>query len=465
MKIFTKRSITQKLIISIVCVILLNFCITPNVQAKSSFGGKMMGLMRSFATGIADVAAALIQFGVTGEWIWVVDKKGSGMPNGSDYWTSTKNFNYPILQISPELIFANEIQLLDANFISPVKDAGDYAIGLKDASPLLKLRNVISGWYVTLRTIAVVGLLSVLIYVGIRIIIASTSGDKAKYKQRLLDWVVAFCLLFFMHYIMAAVVTVVERVDHVLADTANVHRGLPINSDFGTVQYPNDSFDINDTVGTEEKLSNIEAFIKNKISHDTTVTRSEPQDTVSGGTDYKMWEYKDSDGRILVRVYYNEDNHKAYIADPCSELQKYEADLKALLRGATFSTETGSIGSSDTKNEDDKKDERTQVELDDGRKVYVSSNALSGDGSRVLYFTNYARLFLNVKSADEHIQTSVAYLIIYIALISFTVMFAFRYIKRVIYIAFLTLMAPLVALTYPLDKIKDRKSTSVEYVV
>ena len=57
------------------------------------------------------------------------------------------------------------------------------------------------------------------------------------------------------------------------------------------------------------------------------------------------------------------------------------------------------------------------------------------------------------------------YLIIYIALIVFTVMFAIRYIKRVIYIAFLTLMAPMVALTYPLDKIKDRKSSGLEYVV
>ncbi|MCI8621846.1 MAG: hypothetical protein HFJ50_09405 [Clostridia bacterium] len=60
---------------------------------------------------------------------------------------------------------------------------------------------------------------------------------------------------------------------------------------------------------------------------------------------------------------------------------------------------------------------------------------------------------------------STAYLIIYIALITFTAVFTIRYIKRFIYIAFLTLMAPVVALTYPLDKIKDRKSTSMEYVV
>lgn len=88
-----------------------------------------------------------------------------------------------------------------------------------------------------------------------------------------------------------------------------------------------------------------------------------------------------------------------------------------------------------------------------------------GTGSKILYFTNYARLYQNVADDDEYLPMATAYLIIYIALVAFTVVFTFRYIKRVIYIAWLTLMAPMVALTYPLDKIKDRKSTSLEYVV
>lgn len=86
---------------------------------------------------------------------------------------------------------------------------------------------------------------------------------------------------------------------------------------------------------------------------------------------------------------------------------------------------------------------------------------VSGDSSKVLYFINYARMYLNVVDDDAYIPMSVGYLIIYIVLIVFTVMFTIRYMKRVIYIAFLTLIAPLVALTYPIDKIKDRKSTSI----
>ncbi len=90
---------------------------------------------------------------------------------------------------------------------------------------------------------------------------------------------------------------------------------------------------------------------------------------------------------------------------------------------------------------------------------------VSNDSSRILYFTNFARLYLNVSNDAEYVPMSVAYLIIYVALIAFTAVFTFRYLKRVIYIAFLTLMAPMVALTYPLDKLKDRKSPSLGYVV
>ncbi len=65
------------------------------------------------------------------------------------------------------------------------------------------LRNTISKWYINLRNIAIVGLLSVLIYIGIRILLSSASQEKAKYKTMLKDWLIGMCLVFFMHYIMA----------------------------------------------------------------------------------------------------------------------------------------------------------------------------------------------------------------------------------------------------------------------
>lgn len=245
MKFSKKKGFCEKLIISIICILLLNFCFTPftgkvSAQTESTFGGKMMGIVRDFVTGIADAAASLVQLGVTGEWLNAVDEPGSGTPDTSapkgEYWIKKDKFRYPILQISPELIFANQIELLDVNFVAPINNK-DYALNLKDDSPLEMLRGIVSGWYVTLRTIAVVGLLSVLIYIGIRIIISSTASDRAKYKQRLMDWIVAFCLLFFMHYIMAALVTVVEKVDEMLGQTVDVTQGLELMPDYGGVTY------------------------------------------------------------------------------------------------------------------------------------------------------------------------------------------------------------------------------------
>lgn len=45
--------------------------------------------------------------------------------------------------------------------------------------------------------------------------------------------------------------------------------------------------------------------------------------------------------------------------------------------------------------------------------------------------------------------------LMYAILVIFSVTFSIQYLKRVIYMAFLTMIAPLIALTYPLDKIKD----------
>ena len=81
MKIFTSKNLISKLIISILaCLILVNFCMAPSVRAGgTSFGGKMMSIMRDFTTAIADVAASVIQLGMTGNWLYAVDNKGSGI--------------------------------------------------------------------------------------------------------------------------------------------------------------------------------------------------------------------------------------------------------------------------------------------------------------------------------------------------------------------------------------------------
>ena len=54
------------------------------------------------------------------------------------------------------------------------------------------------------------------------------------------------------------------------------------------------------------------------------------------------------------------------------------------------------------------------------------------------------------------------YNIIYIVLVIYTIIFCFTYLKRVVYMAFLTIIAPLVAITYPIDKINDGKAQAFD---
>jgi hypothetical protein len=64
---------------------------------------------------------------------------------------------------------------------------------------------------------------------------------------------------------------------------------------------------------------------------------------------------------------------------------------------------------------------------------------------------------------DQTIWQKAAYTVIYLALIWFTIFFLLNYLKRLIMLAFLTLMAPLITLTYPIDKLGDGQAQAFSY--
>ena len=109
---------------------------------------------------------------------------------------------YPYFTYSPEEIFAGNIDLLDINFIDDSNNDENWQ----------KIRSIISQWYKVLRMIAIIGLLSVLIYTGIKIIITSNTKDKAKYKELVINWFIAVLLAFSLHYIMTFILEVIEGI-------------------------------------------------------------------------------------------------------------------------------------------------------------------------------------------------------------------------------------------------------------
>lgn len=261
----------------------------------------------------------------------------------------------PFTRYSPEKIFSGAVPAFDVNFIDPkdwsetltdtekqeIKDAQEVidnedstdeekaeaeetikkAEAKNNKSIAMILHDTIAKWYVALRNLAIVGMLIILLYVGIRIIVSSTASDKAKYKEFLKDWLIALCLLFTLHYIMTFTVTVVNSITEAIAGG---------NPGKGTNNIP-----------------------------------------------------------VIV----------------------VEGDAEAA-KGATA----------------------------DSAKFKFNTDIMG-----------YARFLIQY----DDLGTKVLYFIIYMAMVIYTVMFTITYLKRSLTMAFLTMIAPLIALTYPIDKIGD----------
>ena len=78
---------------------------------------------------------------------------------------------YPQFRYTPEEIFSGQVNILSIDFISG-KDSDGNTI---NNTGWTELRKVIAGWYKALRLIAAIGLLSVLIYTGFKIIMSSSA--------------------------------------------------------------------------------------------------------------------------------------------------------------------------------------------------------------------------------------------------------------------------------------------------
>ena len=94
--------------------------------------------------------------------------------------------------ITPFHVLFNKIPLVDINFFDI--DGADGTIKV--------FREAVAGWYYTMRLLASMVLLVILIYIGIRMAISSIATEKAMYKKMLVDWVTSLVLLFLLHYII-----------------------------------------------------------------------------------------------------------------------------------------------------------------------------------------------------------------------------------------------------------------------
>lgn len=105
--------------------------------------------------------------------------------------------------VTIENIVYNKIPILDINFFN-FESAGGAVVDPDGVIYIIKTN--ISMWYYIFRILAIVIMLLVLIYLGIKIAITSATDKKAVYKQMLVDWLVGFLLVFAISYIMYGII-------------------------------------------------------------------------------------------------------------------------------------------------------------------------------------------------------------------------------------------------------------------
>lgn len=410
MKFFTNKKIWEKVILALLFVILFQFAVMQPVQADVvEFGGKLMSPILSFfvslGDGIMDIlgrtlmgatsslyevemgssfwetlgtvlvavaaaaltialvvvtagaaAAALAAIGITASVTVGIGTVVAGVVSGfmAATWFNDEvlpeDVYLPMYTYSAEEIFKGNILLFDVNFFDDVpeieaktnsegevqyyyyiNDEGE-EVKTSNQSSIAMLKETISSWYNALRNICLVIMLSVLVYIGIRILLSSVASDRAKYMTMLKDWFVGLCLLFLMHYIMAFSVTLVEKLTDVVKSSVDENGYMVVIQD------------------KDGKLS--EAVDEEHLNQPDTI---------------------------------QEENGEKYLYWPTNLM--------------------GSL--------------RLQLQMEQYGAQYI--------GLAICFFI----------------------------LISFTVYFTFVYLKRILYMAFLTLIAPMVALTYCIDKIND----------
>lgn len=215
MKLEKIKNMKQKIItIPIIMITLISFII-PNYANASWFSDLFGSESNGSGDLLGDTGNAILE-AICDLFLLIPNSINSGL---QDFFmkdelknnTKVSGTTQQNLYFGPGLIFANKIKMFNVNFFEN-KSKNDNSLSAQ-------LRNVIATWYIALRNIGLVLMLLVLVFIGIKITISSVASDKAKYKQLLVDWLVAVCLLVFMHYIMVFSVNLTEAFTDMFSGT------------------------------------------------------------------------------------------------------------------------------------------------------------------------------------------------------------------------------------------------------
>lgn len=343
--------------------------------------------------------------------------------------------------------YITKLGYLDVNFFS------DRPIVSETGGPVSSniLAPVIGNIYKALRNFCMVLMLLVILYIGIKILISSVAEQQAKYKQFLMDWVVGFALLFMMHYIMAGIVglntLVVEMLSNDEGDSYYVGvNELQDKSKLGQVVTGKNrtstwldivigNFDIDDV--SWDLSFNLDNESEKTFKEQRLITINENSETATYADGV------DSFGRLDLNNY----NNIMYKNNTSPDLSKWGDNGVIYLSASLINPEP-------FKDPDEiKRKDRAIIKLNAMSYARVISSFSSKDNDSAIIYANG-----RMKETDKY--DSMGYSALYLCLVIETIMFLFTYIKRVLQMAFLTMVAPIVAIMYPVDKLGDGKAQS-----
>ncbi len=112
-------------------------------------------------------------------------------------WIDDSKINWFTIQ---DAVFG-KVPLFNVDFFDVTTDGSE---------PNSKLKSSVASWYQTCFIIAQVLSIVVLIYIGIRMAMATNPENKSNYRKMLKNWLIGFALLFLLHYGIVIILKVVN---------------------------------------------------------------------------------------------------------------------------------------------------------------------------------------------------------------------------------------------------------------
>ena len=243
------KKLLNKLLITIMVIILLfNFVFIPQSKAIILDGGILMKPFTSFALVILDNIAFAITMAVgvmsNGMIDWLQDWGQDAISALQDSWATDQSLienAVSTLETAVEItgmgfltiedFFRGELEISKINIFKSMPSGNVIDNVFDDTednenSVINAVKISVVSWYYALRNIAAVGLLCVLIYTAIRILLSTVAEDKAHYKDLLVDWVKAACLVIFAHVLMMLILNIGDYIVEIFANTTSRYSSI-----------------------------------------------------------------------------------------------------------------------------------------------------------------------------------------------------------------------------------------------